>query len=192
MTSRSSLPTQGSFLPSGWAPTGPPASILVRASFFLSQQSKSAGSNFLVTLCCIQSAHKNMQTPSQNYGLSPSQISILVYFKLYNNNIMRYLQRKTFSSVICFLLLLLGWGFLFLCYGFGFDGDWSLRLSFDIFFTSEFIPQSPVFPSSFPPSPSLFLSVCVCLSGFPLLLFPFWFLVAGLHWTVVKHKKCGQ
>lgn len=46
------------------APPGPPASVLQTFPSPL-PTSKSAGSNFLVTLCCIQSAHKNMQTPPQ-------------------------------------------------------------------------------------------------------------------------------
>lgn len=104
--------------PPTWTPTGPLGSIL-QASLLLSRQSKSTGSKFLVTLCYIQSAHKNMQTPSKKYCLSPSQIFILVCFNLCRNNIMRQLQRKTFSLMIYFLLLLLllGWrGFL--CFSF--------------------------------------------------------------------------
>lgn len=144
MTSRSSLPTQGS-LPTTQMGSHRSSSRNPPSFPFLSRQSKSAGSNFLVTPCYIQSAHKNMQTPSQKYCLSPSQTFILVCFYLYRDNIMRYLQRKTFSPVIwvLLLLLLLGWIFFF------------------IFFYNRVYPI--VLHLSLLPSVSS-LSLCLCLS----------------------------
>lgn len=121
-----------------------------------------------------------MQNPSQKVCLSPSQIFIFLCFNLYRDgdDIMGYLQRKTFSpgiSFLLFLLLLLGCLFV-VCF---FDGEWFLKHHL-ILFPSECIPWPLSLPLCLPLSLSLG-SLCVSASGFSLLLFLFHFLVAGLH-----------
>lgn len=138
----SSFPTQCRHHPdnSHWALQA----AFSQLSVFFPRQSKCAGSKSLVTLCYIQSAHRNMQNSSQKGRLSPSQILTLVCFNLCSADIMSYLQKKTFSPVIFFFL---------------FGGEWFLRMSFDI-----------PFPQSLSPSlhhgilSSLSLSLCVSQS----------------------------
>lgn len=183
MTSISSLPTQGHHHPHGLPP---PSGLNLQASLLLSQQSKSAGSKFLVTLCYIQSAHKNMQTPSQKI------VSFTFpnpYPRVLQPSWQRYhevaAKENIFSRDLLFVVIVVGLEVFCFCFSFFvlficfvFDGEWSLRLSFDVFCIRPHSPRLSLLPSL---SPSLFLPVCVCLSGFYLLLFPFWFLVAGLH-----------
>lgn len=139
----SSFPTQCRHHPdnSHWALQA----AFSQLSIFFPRQSKCAGSKSLVTLCYIQSAHRNMQNSSQKGRLSPSQILTLVCFNLCSADIMSYLQKKTFSPVIFFFSF--------------FGGEWFLRMSFDI-----------PFPQSLSPSlhhgilSSLSLSLCVSQS----------------------------
>lgn len=141
---------------------------LSKLSLFLPQQSKCAGSKFLDTLCYSQSAHRNMQNPSQKVCLSPSQIFTLLCFNLCHDDIMGYLQRKTFSpgiSFLLFLLLLLGC-FVVVCLFCFCDGEWFLRTSFDTFF-----PQSVFHSPCRSLSGSLSLALCVSL--------PLWFFFAS-------------
>lgn len=63
--------------------------------------------------------------------------------------------------------------FVFLSLGFVFDGEWSLRLSFDIFTSDPIVPVSP----SFPPCLLLCFFLSVYVSPFLLCFFPF--LVSG-------------
>lgn len=53
-------------------------------------------------------------------------------------------------------------------------------------------PPPPSLPLTPPPLFLSYLSVCLCLSGFSFLLFPIWFLVAGLYRTGVKYEGHGH
>lgn len=73
-----------------------------------------------------------------------------------------------------------------------FCGEGFLRMSFNVLCItvletslSKVLCDSRLLPASLPP----YLCVCPCLSGFSLLLSPFWFLVAGLHRTGVKTQE---
>lgn len=143
------------------APTGPPGCIL-QALFF----------PFLtVQVCRIQiSSHTVLYSVSPQEYAKPISKSLPFTFpnpyphvlqQLDSGDVMKYLQRKSFSPVI--------FSFLFLFFG----GEWFLRMSFDILYNRVHPLVSITLSFS-----SLSLSLCVSLS-FWLFFASFSFLVSG-------------